>query len=173
MGDKKTMDAKGLLEQILNAGRELAEQGQAYAQKRLDIPAEGAEREASLSGMSKGAAIAGVLALLLGTKAGRGITGAGLKLGTLAALGGADFKSIQAELRKAATDKSRVAFDLLRQKRTSDNVTAFGDFLMKLGDKVANAAKEGAFLGFGGERVSEEEQYLLAELGQTLGVHWA
>jgi uncharacterized membrane protein YebE (DUF533 family) len=95
MDDNKTMDAKGLLEQILNAGRGLAEQGQAYAQKKLDIPAEGPEREASLSGLGKGAAIAGVLALLLGTKTGRGVTSAGLKLGTLAALGGVAYKTYQ------------------------------------------------------------------------------
>lgn len=89
------MDTKGLIEQILNAGRELAEQGQAIAQNKLDNPAEGAEREATLSGMSKGAAIAGVLALLLGTKTGRGVSGAGLKLGTLGALGGLAYKTYQ------------------------------------------------------------------------------
>ena len=89
------MDTKGLIEQILNAGRELAEQGQTIAQNKLDIPAEGTEREATLSGMGKGAAIAGVLALLLGTKTGRGVTGAGLKLGTLGALGGLAYKTYQ------------------------------------------------------------------------------
>jgi uncharacterized membrane protein YebE (DUF533 family) len=89
------MDTKGFIEQILNAGSELAKQGQAIAQNKLDIPAEGTEREATLSGMGKGAAIAGVLALLLGTKAGRGVTGAGFKLGTLGALGGLAYKTYQ------------------------------------------------------------------------------
>jgi len=89
------MDTKGFIEQILNAGSELAKQGQTIAQNKLDIPAEGTEREATLSGMGKGAAIAGVLALLLGTKAGRGVTGAGLKLGTLGAIGGLAYKTYQ------------------------------------------------------------------------------
>ena len=89
------MDTKGFIEQILNAGSELAKQGQTIAQNKLDIPAEGTEREATLSGMGKGAAIAGVLALLLGTKAGRGVTGAGLKLGTLGALAGLAYKTYQ------------------------------------------------------------------------------
>ena len=89
------MDTKGFIEQILNAGSELAKQGQTIAQNKLDIPAEGTEREATLSGMGKGAAIAGVLALLLGTKTGRGVTGAGLKLGTLGALGGLAYKTYQ------------------------------------------------------------------------------
>ena len=89
------MDTKGFIEQILNAGSELAKQGQTIAQNKLDIPAEGTEREATLSGMGKGAAIAGVLALLLGTKTGRGVTGAGLKLGTLGAIGGLAYKTYQ------------------------------------------------------------------------------
>jgi hypothetical protein len=42
--------------------------------------------------------------------------------------------------------------------------------LLNLGNRVANAAKESSFLGFGGERVSEPERTLLAELAQSLGV---
>jgi hypothetical protein len=83
---------------------------------------------------------------------------------------GGDFASIQAAFRKAATDRSRAALDLLKQKGSPEDVAAYRDFLMGLGDKVANAAKEGAFLGFGGERVSEHERTLLAELAQALEV---
>lgn len=83
---------------------------------------------------------------------------------------GSDFASIQAIFRKAATNKSRAALDLLKQKGSPEDVAAYRDFLMKLGNKVANAAKEGAFLGFGGERVSEHERTLLAELVHALGV---
>lgn len=89
------MDTKGFIEQILNAGRELTQQGQSIAQDKLNLPAEGPEREAAISGMGKGAAIAGVLALLLGTKTGRGVTGRGLKLGTLGTLGGLAYKAYQ------------------------------------------------------------------------------
>jgi hypothetical protein len=81
-----------------------------------------------------------------------------------------DFKSIQAAFRKAASDNSRAALDLLKRKGTSEDVATFRDFLLKLGEKVANAAKEGAFMGFGGERVSKEERTLLAELAQALDV---
>lgn len=80
-----------------------------------------------------------------------------------------DFASIQAVLRREATDKSRAALDLLRQKGSPEDVAMYRDFLIKLGDKVANAAKEGAFLGFGGERVSEHERTLLAELSKAVG----
>lgn len=81
-----------------------------------------------------------------------------------------DFKSVQAAFRKAATDNSKAALDLLKRKGTPEDVAAFKYFLLKLGEKVANAAKEGAFLGFGGVRVSEEERAILAELAQALDV---
>jgi hypothetical protein len=84
-----------------------------------------------------------------------------------------DFSSIQAALRKEAIDKSRTALDLLRQKGSPEDIAAYRDFLIKLGDKVANAAKEGAFLGFGGERVSEHERTLLAELAEAVGAFQA
>jgi hypothetical protein len=80
-----------------------------------------------------------------------------------------DFAGIQTALRKEAIDKSRAAIDLLRQKGSPEDIGAYRDFLIQLGDKVANAAKEGAFLGFGGERVSEHERTLLAELAEAVG----
>jgi hypothetical protein len=82
---------------------------------------------------------------------------------------GGDFAGIQAVLRKTATEKSKAAIELLEQKGKPEDVEAFRAFLLNLGDKVANAAKEGGFLGFGGERVSEHERTLLAELSQAVG----
>ena len=83
---------------------------------------------------------------------------------------GADFDTIKATLRQAAIDKARTAVGILKQKSTPEDVKAYQDFLLNLGNRVANAAKEGSFLGFGGERVSEPERTLLADLTQTLGV---
>lgn len=80
-----------------------------------------------------------------------------------------DFAGIQTALRKEAIDKSRAAIELLQQKGSPEDIGAYRDFLIQLGDKVANAAKEGAFLGFGGERVSEHERTLLAELAEAVG----
>jgi uncharacterized membrane protein YebE (DUF533 family) len=89
------MDTTGLLDELLNAGRDLAARGREVAERQLDIPKEGPEREAALSSMGKGAAAAGVLALLLGTGAGRKITGSALTVGSLAALGGVAYKAYQ------------------------------------------------------------------------------
>lgn len=80
-----------------------------------------------------------------------------------------DFSTIQSMIRRAAIDQSRAAIDLLKQKSSHEDVVAYRDFILKIGNKVANAAKEGAFLGFGGERVSEPERTLLAELAEAVG----
>ena len=82
------MDMKIFLDQMLQSGKELAQKGQNMAEQKLGVPAEGEQREQMLSGMKTGAAAAGVLALLLGTSAGRRVTGAAVKVGSLAALGG-------------------------------------------------------------------------------------
>ncbi|MEM7250286.1 MAG: DUF533 domain-containing protein [Pseudomonadota bacterium] len=89
------MDAKGLLESILGSGRDALAKGRDVAEDKLGVPSEGTERDAMLSGMGKGAMAAGALALLLGTGAGRRLTGTALKLGGLAAVGGLAYKAFQ------------------------------------------------------------------------------
>ncbi|MDD5268067.1 MAG: hypothetical protein PHO08_13225 [Methylococcales bacterium] len=68
-----------------------------------------------------------------------------------------DFKSIQTFFHKAASGKSQAGLDLLRRKGIPEDIAAFCYFLLKPGEKVANAAIEGAFLRFCGERVSGVE----------------
>lgn len=89
------MDTKSFLDDLLKSGATLAGKGQAIAEDKLQIPAEGAERNAQIDGMKKGAMAAGVLALLLGTKSGRKLSGSALKIGSLAAIGGIGYKAYQ------------------------------------------------------------------------------
>ncbi len=89
------MDIRVLFDQFLQSGRELASKAQTMVEQKLNIPSEGPEREAVLSSMGKGATIAGVAALLLGTSTGRGLTGAAVKLGSLGAIGGLAYKVFQ------------------------------------------------------------------------------
>ncbi|MGY6214557.1 hypothetical protein ACW73L_05270 [Methylolobus aquaticus] len=79
-----------------------------------------------------------------------------------------DLQSIQAVFRQRAIESSRDAVDILKNKGLSEDAAAYADFIKNLGDRVANAAKEGSFLGFGGERVSEPERILLTELAEAL-----
>ncbi len=89
------MDTKSFLDELLKAGRELAEKGQTIAEDKLNLGESATTRDATLSGMKKGAIAAGVLALLLGTKTGRKVTGSAIKLGSLAAIGGVAWKAYQ------------------------------------------------------------------------------
>ncbi len=89
------MDAQQILDSLLKSGQELVEKGKTLAEERLQIPDDPAKREAMLSGAGKGALAAGAMAVLLGTSAGRKLTGASLKLGSLAAVGGIAYKAFQ------------------------------------------------------------------------------
>ncbi len=82
------MDTQQLLNQLLATGRDALTKGKAYVETQLGVPAEGPEREVALTNMGKGAAAAGLAALLLGTRAGRAVTGGALKVGGVAAMGG-------------------------------------------------------------------------------------
>lgn len=81
-----------LLEKVLAASKEIAEQGKNYAEDALNIPDSGVERENKLDGLKKGAFATAVLFGLLGTKGGRSITGKAIKIGGVAALGAAAYK---------------------------------------------------------------------------------
>lgn len=101
------MDMKNLLDQLLQSGKDIAQKGQVLAEQKLGIPAEGEKRDSMLSGMKTGAAAAGTLALLLGTQTGRRVTGAAVKVGSLAALGGLAYQMYrQWETSNAASDTS-------------------------------------------------------------------
>lgn len=89
------MDAKAFLDELLKTGKEYANQGRKIAEEKLQMPKEGEGRDATIDGMKKGAMAVGVLALLLGTGAGRRVTGSALKIGSLAAIGGIGWKAYQ------------------------------------------------------------------------------
>jgi hypothetical protein len=66
--------------------------------------------------------------------------------------------------RAAVLAKVREGLDLLKRKGTPEEVAAYREMLLAAADRAANAAKEGGFLGFGGERVSAAEKSFLVEL---------
>ncbi len=102
------MDTKTFLDELLKTGKEYADKGLEFAEEKLQLPKEGEAREASLDGMKKGAMAAGVLALLLGTGAGRRVTGSALKIGSLAAIGGLGWKAYQNWLNKNQQENKEI-----------------------------------------------------------------
>jgi hypothetical protein len=76
---------------------------------------------------------------------------------------------VYGKLRSLAMAELDKAVALLGAKGTPADVAAYKKWVSDIANRVANAAKEGAFLGLGGERVSEGETALLEELGSKLG----
>jgi hypothetical protein len=60
---------------------------------------------------------------------------------------------------------------ILEGKVPADQAEGFKSWLVAIAGKVANAATEGGFLGFGGERVSAAETAAINELASSLGVN--
>jgi len=86
------------------------------------------------------------------------------KLGEIRA---GDLTAAQNKIRMNALDSVRRAMDIVATRGRED-VEAYRSFLRDVAVKVANAAKEGSFLGFGGERVSEGERTMLHALDTAL-----
>ncbi len=88
-----------VLDKLLATAKEYAskgvEKGQDFTEEKLNIPETGAERDAMVDGLKKGALASAVLLGLLGTKTGRKLTGKAIKIGSIAALGTAAYKGYQ------------------------------------------------------------------------------
>jgi hypothetical protein len=82
---------------------------------------------------------------------------------------GGDLETLKAKLQASATENIGKAIALLSRKGDTADLTAYQTFVRGLADKVANAAKEGSFLGFGGERVSGNERQMIAQIETALG----
>jgi hypothetical protein len=66
-------------------------------------------------------------------------------------------------------DELRAVNEIVAAKATADEAAAFRRWLMTAARAAAAAAKEGGFMGFGGEQVSRGEQAMLDQLSSTLG----
>ncbi|MEE9326694.1 MAG: tellurite resistance TerB family protein [Cocleimonas sp.] len=124
------METQSFLDELLKTGKLYADKGLEVAEEKLQMPKEGENRDATLDGMKKGAIAAGVLALLLGTGAGRRVTGSALKIGSLAALGGIAYKAYQnwmnnkeaanQQVKDVAADAKVVSFDKLSKEEANE-----------------------------------------------------
>jgi hypothetical protein len=65
-------------------------------------------------------------------------------------------------------EELRAVNGVLTEKATPEEADAFRKWLLEAAQRTADAAKEGGFLGFKAERVSEGEQRMLDKLGEVL-----
>ena len=77
----------------------------------------------------------------------------------------AGFKPSGADVRDQILDEMRAVNALLLEKTTPEETAQFRDWLRVAAQSTATAAKEGGFLGFNAQLVSEREQQMLDTLG--------
>jgi hypothetical protein len=77
-------------------------------------------------------------------------------------------KTTSDNMRRLALDSVRSSMAILGPKASKEEIDAYRRLLFGTAEKVANAAREGGILGFGGERVSAGERSFLNELRSTL-----
>jgi hypothetical protein len=81
-----------------------------------------------------------------------------------------DFKSSKgATAGVAILDELRDVNRIVSEKASPEDATAVRAWLLDAAQAAANAAKEGGFMGFHAERVSEGEQRMLESLSEALG----
>jgi len=81
-----------------------------------------------------------------------------------------DFKLKGATAGKQVLDELGAVNAVLTAKATPEEATAFRAWIVEAAQHAADAAKEGGFLGFKAERVSQGERDMLDEIGRALGV---
>jgi hypothetical protein len=74
------------------------------------------------------------------------------------------------QVKSYAIESLRQVAALIDKKTKPDEAEGFKQWLVSVAQKVAEAAKEGGFLGFGGTQVSEQEAATIKELSTALGV---
>ena len=65
-------------------------------------------------------------------------------------------------------DELQAANRIVSEKASPEDAAAFREWLLAAAQEAANAAKEGGFMGFHAERVSEGEQRMLDRLREAL-----
>jgi hypothetical protein len=80
-----------------------------------------------------------------------------------------EFSRLKDQVETQAVEKARAAVTLLGAKGSPVDQAAYRAFLNSVADSVAQASKEGTFLGFGGQRVSQGESSMLKRLADAIG----
>jgi hypothetical protein len=73
------------------------------------------------------------------------------------------------KVRALTLEDCKAVSALLAAKATPQEANEYKQWALSVAEKVAAAASEGGFLGFGGERVSDTERQLIAQIRTALG----
>ena len=81
-----------------------------------------------------------------------------------------DFKPRGPLAGKEVIDEISRAGEIVGAKATPEEAEAFRAWILECAQRAADAAKEGGFMGFHAERVSQGEKEMLAQLRSALGM---
>lgn len=80
----------------------------------------------------------------------------------------AEAKNAPTKFSGLATAGAASALQILKTKGTLEDVSEYKAWLADIADKISQSAKEGGFLGFGGELVSDGEKTFISSLKRSL-----
>ena len=81
-----------------------------------------------------------------------------------------DFKPTDAsQAGQQILDELRAVADMVSSKVTAEEAAAFKQWLLATSQAAADAAKEGGFMGFGAEQVSQGEKDMLSQVSAAIG----
>jgi hypothetical protein len=73
------------------------------------------------------------------------------------------------QMQDLAIEETKKVAELLSQKATKEETDEYKQWTMSIAENVAKAAKEGGFLGFGGEQISGGEKEFFTAVSEALG----
>jgi hypothetical protein len=73
------------------------------------------------------------------------------------------------KVRALTIEDCKAVAALLVAKATPQEANEYRQWALSVAEKVANAASEGGFLGFGGERISDAEKQLMGQIRNAFG----
>ncbi|HKR02173.1 MAG TPA: hypothetical protein VJT09_15965 [Pyrinomonadaceae bacterium] len=79
-------------------------------------------------------------------------------------------KVSNAEVKGRALENCRAVAGLLREKAPAEDADEYKKWIVRVAHRVASAAKEGGFLGFGGTQISDSEVEIINEIGAAIEV---
>ena len=75
----------------------------------------------------------------------------------------------ESDPRQQILEELRAVTEIVSSKATAEETAAFKEWLLTTSQAAADAAKEGGFMGFGAEQVSQGEKDMLSQVRATIG----
>lgn len=174
------MDAKAILDGLLDKSQRATQAGMQMAEERKIIPPAGDERTAMLKGAGAGALAAGAVALFFGSKGTRKFAKKAAKLGGTAAIGGLAYKAYTSWQEQQAQQGAGTRPQAFKSASTGTGSLNLDQF--DIGTPINNLAAEPASLrsealmqamitaARADGHVDEDEMSLITQQIQSLGL---